>query len=383
MHSIQRKFQDLLDQGGITINGNKPWDIRINNEQLYNRLLTNVELAVGESYMDNWWSCNRLDEFFFRIFNAKIDYQIFKTPLFWRNTMLQSFLKRMYSLFNFQTKSKATEVDAQHYSIGNDLFKFMLAKRMIYTCAYWKNAETLEEAQEKKLELICQKLQLEPGMKVLDIGCGWGGFAQYAAENYGVMVTGLTISKAQYEVARNLCYDFPVEIRLQDYRDLLQENSIYDRVVSLGMFEHVGYKNHLDYMRIVAHLLKKEGLFLLHTIGSNLSNIMTDRWIDTYIFPNGQLPSIAQIGTSIEGLFVMEDWENFGIYYDKTLMAWHHNFTTHWNELKQVYDDRFRRMWEFYLLSSAASFRARKNQLWQLVLSKNGCKNGYFRPTIN
>jgi cyclopropane-fatty-acyl-phospholipid synthase len=259
----------------------------------------------------------------------------------------------------------------------------MLDKRMVYTCAYWENAANLDEAQEKKLELTCQKLNLKPGMKVLDIGCGWGSFMKYAAERYGVSAVGITISKEQVDLARDLCSGLPIEIRLQDYRELLNSNIQYDRIVSLGMFEHVGHKNYETYMKTMAHCLKEDGLFLLHTIGSNRFNAATSRWINTYIFPHGQLPSIAAVGASLEGLFVMEDWHNIGVHYDKTLMAWHDNFNAHWDEVKKLsaeYDERFRRMWNYYLLSSAANFRARQIQLWQIVLSKNGLKEGFKRP---
>jgi cyclopropane-fatty-acyl-phospholipid synthase len=250
----------------------------------------------------------------------------------------------------------------------------MLDTRMIYTCAYWTKAATLDEAQENKLELTCRKLELERGMKVLDIGCGWGGFAKYAAERFGVSVTGLTVSAEQAKSARELCRGLPVEIRLLDYR---QFHGQFDRVVSLGMFEHVGYKSYRVYMEKASRYLKDNGLFLLHTIGTNISSKWNDPWIDHYIFPGSLLPSIQQIGKAIEGLFVMEDWHNFGADYDKTLMAWHQNFVNHWDDLKGRYDEIFFRMWKYYLLSCAGAFRARKNQLWQIVLSKKGVPGGY------
>jgi cyclopropane-fatty-acyl-phospholipid synthase len=250
----------------------------------------------------------------------------------------------------------------------------MLDKRMVYTCGYWKDAKTLDEAQEAKLDLTCKKLNLKPGMKVLDIGCGWGSFAKYAAEKYKVKVVGITVSKEQAVLAKALCKGLPIEIRLQDYRDL---NEKFDRIVSLGMFEHVGYKNYKTYMKVVHRCLKDDGLFLLHTIGGNKSVKSTDPWIDKYIFPNSMLPSIKQMGDAIEDYFVMEDWHNFSADYDKTLMAWYNNFENSWNKLKDDYDERFHRMWRYYLLACAGTFRARKSQLWQIVLSKDGIKEGY------
>jgi cyclopropane-fatty-acyl-phospholipid synthase len=378
-------IQDLFHEAGITINGNQPWDIIILNDQFYKSLLTNTDLAIGEAYMDNWWETSSLDQFFYKIFTADLERKALTHPKFWRSALRQAFFEMLQRFFNFQTKKKARVVADRHYDIGNDLYRHMLDKRMVYTCAYWENTANLEEAQEKKLKLTCEKLGLKPGMTVLDIGCGWGSFVKYAAEHYGVIAVGITISKAQVDLARKQCTGLPIEIRLQDYRDLLNSPIKYDRIVSLGMFEHVGYKNYVTYMKTLAHALKDDGLFLLHTIGANRSSAATSRWINTYIFPNGQLPSIAAIGAALEGIFVMEDWHNIGVHYDKTLMAWHQNFNANWHYVKKSnasLDDRFRRMWNYYLLSSAANFRARKIQLWQIVLSKNGLKEGFKRPVI-
>lgn len=382
---MKQIIQDLFSEAGITINGNQPWDITIRNDQFYKRLLTNTDLAIGETYMDHWWDTTNLDQFFYRIFKANLERKALKHPRFWQSALRQTFFEALRGIFNFQTKEKARAVAKRHYDIGNDLYTLMLDKRMVYTCAYWDNATNLDEAQEKKLELTCQKLNLKPGMKILDIGCGWGSFVKYAAEHYGVSAVGITISKEQLDLARDLCAALPIEIRLQDYRDLLNSNAQYDRIVSLGMFEHVGHKNYATYMKTMAHCLKDDGLFLLHTIGSNQFSTTTSKWINTYIFPHGQLPSIAAIGASMERIFVMEDWHNMGVHYDKTLMAWHQNFNAHWNKIKKLsesYDERFRRMWNYYLLSSAANFRARRIQLWQIVLSKNGLKEGFKRPAF-
>lgn len=382
---MRQIVQDLFNEAGITINGNSPWDITIRNDQFYKRLLTNTDLAIGETYMDHWWDTPHLDQFFYRIFTADLERKALMHPKFWRSALHQNFFETLGKIFNFQTKAKARAVAERHYDIGNDLYRYMLDKRMVYTCAYWENAANLDEAQEQKLKLTCEKLGLKPGMKVLDIGCGWGSFVKYATEHYGVIAVGITISEAQLVLAREYCIGLPIEIRLQDYRDLLNTHETYDRIVSLGMFEHVGYKNYATYMKIMAHCLQEDGLFLLHTIGSNRFSTATSKWINTYIFPHGQLPSIAAIGASLEGIFVMEDWHNIGLHYDKTLMAWHQNFNAHWDQIKKLnnqYDDRFRRMWNYYLLSSAANFRARQIQLWQIVLSKNGLREGYKRPDV-
>lgn len=357
----------LLNSADIETNGERPWDITVHNEAFYPRLLNKHSLGLGESYVDGWWDSERLDMFFDKVFRGQLESQLKRNK--W--LMLQLFFAKIR---NLQTPAKAFIVGKKHYDLGNDLFQAMLDKRLTYTCGYWKNAKNLDEAQTNKLELSCQKLWLKPGMRVLDIGCGWGSFAKYAAENYGVEVVGVTISKEQYQYAKENCRNLPVDIRLQDYRDI---NEKFDRVVSLGMFEHVGYLNYDTYMDVARNALKEDGIFLLHTIGTNYTTIPADPWITKYIFPNGMLPSIALIGKALEKRFVMEDWHNFGADYDKTLMAWHENFNAHWDELKNRYDERFRRLWNYYLLSCAGSFRAREIQLWQIVLTKTGIKGGY------
>ncbi|MGB8705234.1 MAG: cyclopropane fatty acyl phospholipid synthase, partial [Gillisia sp.] len=277
-------------------------------------------------------------------------------------------------LFNRQTRKKAEKSIAGHYDIGNNLYQKMLDPLMIYSCGYWQEAENLQEAQENKLELICRKLKLAPGHRVLDIGCGWGGFAYYAAKNYDVEVVGITISQEQFKLAKERCKDLPVEIRLQDYRDLHEK---FDRIVSVGMLEHVGYKNYKPYMEIVKTNLKKNGICLLHFIGGNTSKYITDPWINKYIFPEGLIPSITQIGEALENKLILQDWHNFGLYYDKTLMCWYDNFKNAWPSLKESYNEMFFKMWRFYLCSSAASFRARELQLWQLVLTGKDFSYGY------
>jgi cyclopropane-fatty-acyl-phospholipid synthase len=279
--------------------------------------------------MDGWWDCEKPDEFFHRILSAHLDRKVKHN----RQILLRLL---MVKLFNMQSRKRAFNIGEKHYDTGNDLFESMLDKRMVYSCAYWKDAHSLDEAQENKLDLICRKLGLRKGMRILDIGCGWGSFAGYAAGKYGVEVVGITVSKEQVELGKTVCKGLPVEIRMQDYRDI---DDTFDHVVSLGMIEHVGYKNYRNYMRVVHRCLKDNGLFLLHTIGGNRSMHSTDPWINKYIFPDGMLPSIKQIGTAIEGLFIMEDWHNFSADYDKTLISWHKNFTENRERLKSKYDN--------------------------------------------
>lgn len=363
---LETEIKEMLLLSGIHINGNRDTDITINNDAFLKQSIFNGSIGIGEAYMNNWWNCIRLDKFFTLIFQTNLEDKL-------KNNWKLLYAVFCSKIFNKQSKSHALLNIHKHYDIGNDVFENMLDKRMVYTCGYWKNASNLDEAQENKLDLTCQKLNLKAGMHILDIGCGWGSFAKFAAEKYGVKVTGITISEEQVELAKKLCAGLPIEIKLMDYRDINQK---FDRIVSLGMFEHVGPKNYRIYMQTVNRCLTDDGLFLLHTIGSNTTETVIDGWINKYIFPGGILPSIKQIGQSLEGLFVMEDWHNFSSDYDKTLMAWHSNFTNNWAQIKNNYDETFFRMWEYYLLMCAASFRSRKNQLWQIVLSKKGVEGG-------
>lgn len=364
----QSLVKSLLSLAGIEINGTNPWDIQVHDYRFYKRAVTEVELGLGESYMDNWWDVQNLDEMIFRIIRADLQNKV-------KRNLKIAFQLAGFYIINMQATHRAFIIGERHYDLGNDLFQNMLDKRMNYGCAYWKDATTLDEAQENKLELICKKLYLKPGMRVLDIGCGWGAFGKYAAEKYGVEVLGITVSKEQVALGKELCKGLPVEFRLQDYREV---NEKFDSIVSVGMIEHVGHKNYREYFQIAERSLKEDGLFLLHTIGEVRSTNATDAWTHKYIFPNGMLPSIAQLGKAIEGIFVMEDWHNIGSDYDKTLMAWYDNFDNSWDKIKDKYSERFYRMWKYFLLSSAGAFRARKKeQLWQIVLSKNGVLGGY------
>ena len=350
----------VLESADIAIGGNRPGDIQVHDTRIYRRILRDGSLGLGESYVEGWWDAVRLDEFFAKLLQFTVE-----APN--RSRLAHGWGALLSALSNRQTRSRSRHNAQFHYDIGNDLYQAMLDRRMTYTCAYWKEAHDLDSAQEDKLERVCRKLGLGPGMRVLDIGCGWGSFAAYAAERYDVHVTGITVSEDQVRLGRKLCAGLPIEIHLQDYRDI---DGSYDRVVSLGMFEHVGYKNYRTYMETVLKRLRPGGVFLLQTIGGNVGQRTIDPWINRYIFPNAILPSVAQIGAAIEGLFVMEDWENFGPDYDRTLLAWFENFDASWDGLKSAYPDDFYRMWKYYLLSSAGSFRCRQDQLWQIVFSR-------------
>lgn len=355
-------LQKLFSEAGVSINGPNPWDMQVHDPITYSEILSKWSLGMGESYMDGHWDCKKLDQMLTKLLSCDM------------NMRVQGIAKLRFvaevirtRFINLQSKSRAFQVGEQHYDIGNDVFELMLDPQMMYSCGYWEYAKTLAEAQEHKLDMICKKLQLKPGERLLEIGCGWGGLAAYAAKSYGVEVLGITVSKEQQQLAIQRCQGLPVQIELIDYRDLVGK---FDKIVSVGMFEHVGEKNYVTYFETVNHLLSDDGLFLLHSIGSDVTIARTDPWIDRYIFPNGKIPSPMEIGRSIEGIFLIEDWQNFGQDYDKTLMAWHENFTKNWKQLSSKYDNRFYRMWTYYLLSCAAFFRSRQGQLWQIVLSK-------------
>ncbi|HCY76699.1 MAG TPA: cyclopropane fatty acyl phospholipid synthase [Ignavibacteriales bacterium] len=360
--------KDILALADVKINGSNPWDIQIKNQNFYKRVLSQGSLGLGESYMDGWWDCDDIDELFYKILKADLEHKIVPLKLF--------YMVIKAKLLNPQSKKRAAHDVGYHYNLGNVLFENMLDKYMTYSCAYWKNSNKLDEAQEAKLKLICDKIYLKPGMTLLDIGCGWGSLMKYAAQNYGTKCTGITLSQEQVNLGTELCKGLPIEFRLMDYRDITGN---YDRVVSVGMIEHVGSKNYRTFFRIMNKCLKDDGLFLLHTIGTlNPKTANADPWTDKYIFPGGELPTVQRLAKAFEGLFVMEDWHNFGVDYSKTTKAWFENFNRNWNKIKSDnYDERFYRMWKYFLFSQSGAFRSRRNHLWQIVLSKNGVPQGY------
>lgn len=367
---LEQWVQKVIEPTGIVINGQNPWDIRVINNDFYERVRKQGSLGLGESYVDGWWECDKLDEFFCRLLSV----DIYKRIGFLMPVLLDIIKAR---LFNLQTMKRASHVAERHYDIGNDLFSAMLGKTMAYSCGYWRNTGRLDMSQTAKLDLICRKLNLQAGQTVLDIGCGWGSFALYAVKNYGIKVVGINVSEEQTKMAEELCWGLPAEFRLQDYRQLAGSEEKFDHIVSIGMFEHVGFKNYRTFFEIVKKCLKENGLFLLHTISNSKTGENTDPWLNKYIFPNGSLPSLRQIVSNSEDLFVMEDAHNFGADYDKTLMAWHENFEKAWTELKNKYGEKFHRMWNYYLLFCAGIFRARRAHLWQIVFSHSGVKGGY------
>jgi cyclopropane-fatty-acyl-phospholipid synthase len=357
---LKDRVQKILLRADIRIGGDRRWDIVVHDSQFYGRVLRRGSLGLGESYMDGWWDCPSLDQFFSRILGAELD----QNPR-WNWRFVLSHLAATF--FSRQTRSRAKRVAELHYDLGNKLYEGMLDHRMVYTCARWAYASNLDEAQEAKLDFVCRKLALQSGMTLLDIGCGWGSLARFAAEKYGARVVGITLSREQMQLAQQRCEGLPIDIRLQDYRDV---DGTFDRVASLGMFEHVGYKNYRRFVEIAHRSLRPGGFFFLSTIGANRSVRTTDPWIDKYIFPNSHLPSAAQISAPLEGLFVLQDWQNWAPDYDRTVMAWFQNFQKHWKNLQPRYGEQFYRMWKYYLMLAAACFRSQRYQVWQILMSR-------------
>ncbi|MEP4545074.1 MAG: cyclopropane fatty acyl phospholipid synthase [Saccharospirillum sp.] len=354
-------IKSVLDQADIRVQGDRPWDLQVHNPRLYGRLLRHGSVGLAEAYIDGWWSSYRIDEMITRLLSTGVQGHM---PGLVR--LKDACRGLAYRLINFQSDRRAFTVGRVHYDIGNDLFRRMLDDSMMYSCAYWSQAQTLADAQQAKIDLICRKLDLSPGQTVLDIGCGWGGLAGHLARHYQVNVVGITVSQEQQAFARHLLADLPVDIRLADYRSLTGR---FDRVVSVGMFEHVGAKNHRTFFETVHRLLADDGLFLLHTIGDEADSAAPEPFINKYIFPNGKVPSRREINNASLGLFRLEDWHNFGPDYDRTLMAWAERIDAAWPDLSDRYDERFQRLWMFYLYSCAAFFRSRQGQLWQQVYS--------------
>ncbi|HIT03794.1 MAG TPA: cyclopropane fatty acyl phospholipid synthase [Candidatus Caccocola faecipullorum] len=371
---VERMFPSIivekLKSAGILINGPDEWDPQVRDERFYGRVMREKNLGLGESYMDGWWECGRIDELICRVIKCGAENDI-------KGSLRYALLLLPMELLNMQSRRRSRRVAREHYDLSNELFFSFLDPLHQYSCAYFRDTDDLAEAQVRKLELIARKLELKEGDRLLDIGSGWGGLAKFMASRFGCSVTAVNISKEQLAFAREDCRGLPVEFLERDYRDIEGE---YDKIVSVGMFEHVGAKNFRSFMETARRVLAKNGLFLLHTIAGDTSATNCDRWLNRYIFPNGSLPSAAEIASAMEGLFVMEDLHNLGQNYDRTLMRWHENFIKAWPAFAERYGERFRRMWEYYLLSCAGAFRSRAIQLYQVLMSREG--DGRAQPRI-
>lgn len=364
--SAESLFRDLLAKAGITINGSSPWDLQIRDPRAYERMLRQGSIGFGEAFVEGWLDCERVDQMMERVERAELARKI--DP---KIALLEALKVRLRP---FGSRNRSFEIGKKHYDIGNDLFEVMLDSRMIYSCGYWQRAASLEAAQQDKLELICRKLQLKPGLRVLDVGCGWGGFARYAAEHYSVEVVGISVSAHQIELGQRLAGGLPIELRYMDYRDV---RGTFDRIVSVEMFEHVGRRYYSAFFDMCHRCLRPSGLLLLHTTGQ-LRPEPINPWYDKYILPGVEFATVSNLIHSVPPDLVLEDlqtWE--GAHYDKTLMSWFEKFEAGWDRLKHHYDNAFYRSWKLYLQGSAGAFRAERLRVWQLVFSKGGIPGGY------
>ena len=368
--SAETEIRGLLADADVEIGGSRPWDVQVHRSALFARILAEGSIGLGEAYMDGWWDCAALDQLFHRVVAADLGSKL-------RPNLHTIWLTLSARLRNRQSRARAAQVAKTHYDLDVAVFEATFDARLTGSCGYWRNAETLDEAQEAKLDLVCRKIGLQANQRVLDIGCGWGAFMGFAAQRYGASSVGVTVSREQVAYARQRYADPALDFQLKDYRAFKGE---VDHVVSMGMFEHVGAKNYRTYFECAHRALRSEGLFLLHTIWGNERSAAADPWIDRYIFPNGVLPTVGQIGAAVEGLFVIEDVENFGADYDRTLMAWREKFRSNRDRIAGTHGERFCRMWDYYLSSCAGAFRARAISVGQFVLSPRGVPGGWRRP---
>lgn len=358
----------VLARAGVRIDGGDPWDIRVNDDRFYAAVLARGSLGMGESYMAGDWDCERVDELVVRLLRADVDDLVPDLP--------KQLLMGAARLANLQSVGRAAQVAEAHYDLGNDLFEAMLGPTMVYSCGYFRGTDDLDAAQTAKMDLICRKLGVRAGDRLLDVGCGFGSLLLHAEEHYGCTGVGITVSKEQLAYASERLRGKRSRVVLLDYRSRdLAALGPFDKIASVGMFEHVGTKNYRAFFEVTRRLLAPSGLLLLHTVGNDHSP--TDAWINRYIFPNGMLPKAAEITAAANGLFVLEDWHNFRADYDKTLLAWHERFER-FAAARPDLPRRFYRMWRYYLLGMAGGFRSGdRNQLWQVVFSKGSIAGEY------
>lgn len=325
--------------------------------------------ALGISYGKGAWDSDRLDQVMYDLFTSG-DKRAKRRS--WIATARYVFGN---ILIDQQRGARAFSIARNHYDKGNDLFRAMLDSSMSYTCGYWgeldNGAKNLDQAQEAKLDRICKKLNLQKGMRLLDIGCGWGNLIKFAAENYGVRATGLTVSKEQLRLAKERCDGLPVEVLLQDYRTF---HGKFDCIASIEMIEAVGKRNISGFFNMVKRCLDRGGDFLLQVISAELfsknSNPLADEfglWLERNIFPDGYLPNLRElVAPCANGELNISSWEDISSSYDRTLMAWADNFNRAWPKLRDSYGEDFKRVWNFYLYSCAAIFRARLFSVYQI-----------------
>ena len=366
---------EIIDSNDKTYkfgNSNPHVCIRLNNKSIERKLFLNPNLHIGEAYMNEELVVEKgtIEDFLNLITNCYDD--------FISNNKFYKFYEYLSSIFmpfqqiNQLVNSKKNV--AHHYDINEDLYKLFLDQDMQYSCAYFHNDNmTLDQAQYDKKKHIINKLRIEEDMKVLDIGCGWGGLALQIAKETGAYVKGITLSENQYATAKRRAQEEglsdKVEFALQDYR---HEENKYDRIVSVGMFEHVGVNYFPSFFSKTYDILKESGIFLLHTIGQKSEPSATSPWIRKYIFPGGYIPSMSEIIKVCEKQkIIISDIEILRLHYAHTLSRWYRNTMENKEKIIKMFDERFFRMWEFYLLASKYSFINMGNVVFQIQISKN------------
>ncbi|HJF18938.1 MAG TPA: cyclopropane-fatty-acyl-phospholipid synthase family protein [Enterococcus columbae] len=364
----QYPFRVVINDKEHVIGQGKPeFTVHFNKNIPLKSLLTSTSLALGEAYMNKDLTIDgdlyyALDHFLGQMDKFSTD---------------QSALKKL--IYTSVTKNNQKKEVQSHYDIGNDFYQLWLDDTMSYSCAYFKHPDdSLYQAQVNKVDYILEKLALQPGMSLLDIGCGWGFLLIEAAKKYGVKGTGITLSEEQYRKAnariKELHLEELVHIELMDYRDLPSYHQTFDRIVSVGMLEHVGRDNYALFIECAKKVLKPGGVFLLHFI-SGMKENPGDAWIKKYIFPGGVIPSLREMITcATDQNFHILDVENLRLHYNKTLLCWQENFNQHKDEILEMFDERFVRMWELYLASCAAGFHNGVVELHQILMT-NGINN--------
>lgn len=381
-HLLVRNLKRVLREGNITLHlpdqstvclgdgTGQPVSVRLTQPEIVSRLVVNPELALGEGYMNGEITIDGDD--LHGLLEVVVRNVKTQMPVWWmRAISIMRFFRRRFDQNNFASVSKRNV--AHHYDLSGDLYDLFLDRDRQYSCAYFTHPDdTLEQAQANKKNHIAAKLLLEPGMRVLDIGCGWGGTALSLARDYGVDVLGVTLSEEQHRIAteraRAQGLSNRVTFQLRDYRDV---SGPFDRIVSVGMFEHVGVPHYDTYFQKVQDLLAPDGVALIHTIGRCAPPDATNPWISKYIFPGGYVPAMSEVLPAIENADLwLDDVECWRLHYAKTLRHWFDRFQSNREKAARIYDDRFVRMWQFYLVASEQTFRFGRQAVFQFQISR-------------
>jgi cyclopropane-fatty-acyl-phospholipid synthase len=365
---LRSVYNLLLERADVRLDGDRPWDPRIHDERVFRRVALDGSVGLGEAYVDGWWSTDDLEELARRLASARLE-----RVTEWLPRGLAQNAAAIVS--NQQTRGRARRVARQHYDFGNDLFAAFLGRYQCYSCGYFRDTDDLDVAQLQKLDLVCRKLDLRRGDRLLDVGGGWGELARHAAAEYGARVTSINISDEQMRFARERCRGLDVETVRCDYRDV---RGSFDKVAAIAMFTHVGVRNYRTFMEAMRRVVAPEGTFLIEGVWGNVSTNRIDAWMDKHIFPGAMIPSGAQTFRAFEGIFVAEDVHNFGPDYVKTLRAWNARLRQAWPTLRARYDERVRKTFEYFFLTIAGFFRARALQHWHLVLTPPGAPQPAF-----